>query len=1049
MKKILAFLLIFNLAIGVSLGGGVLDFNSVTEVKAESKYSTSKTVKYYFPVHFTDKFNWRGIHRGSGSDFDDTISINVRYNLVKKGDKFFIESQINEDRYFENYSDFSINVQAEPMTFDYSDIKLERRIHFLEDKLPDAEAKLFGKSITDIDGAKTKTDTTELSLNFEHSDILNGLGIYEINGVRYYKFYNNNNPVLFSDVDVNFYKKYYGTIDMSVDLDTGKYLSYFEVVMDNEFKPLFFMTDDYLYELKDGDKFVDTDNNVTVEYGKSLLPYFVDKDVFTYIGSKYVKADLSNLEPFDINAFVDKATPFSEYKPAVNNLADKWASLDDYIKGVSNLNSDKVFKGIKFNFNQISKWNVGGLVPKHSIKSVPDEDGLSLSSEPSFVNKALPDETKPLESDSKVVDKDTDWYGYNYVKPRLQFYQNFGANVSSKNDYDFVGFGRSLAGFIRSGDFSNGVIDDDTLFVRNPKYLTKNTSIDKSFYFSSMSVPRTKEDTVNVIVNDDGTNTTLSFFKNSLKLPILPFSGGAFSLIDGYVDDYILSDISIKNSLNDSAVWSSDGTSVSCIVGGETIKRHRRDGYNRGTIVYIPSGDYIYAISIVNIPFKYVDKAYLMWDAKNADFIYKRFPRAEFSHLLDFTDKADDTNVFIAVPDGDNETFFDNDGGILYNNTNAHKFKIHEFHHGTVYGIREDIYNLWHGVETSKNSNLLRKCDITKYMNVTSVPNKVKASRVFRVDDLLGVGEPIDVDISADKEIERIPAGDDPFSAGDNDDYEVRFSVTGLDEDAHPYLMEKNTSGHYYVYNLYLNSGVKNEPKYVYFTLKDSSVKAFTDGENDRLVFITPDEDYTPKDVSVSLKPPVESAPVISYEPPIPVDPVKVVETLPIPPAVTPDDTVAVTTKPSIVAKKRTEATHKVDVFGYVKYKSGKPYSNLTLKIGDEASKTDENGYFKFSSKPNGVYSLSSELFRAKLNLSETNTVSDMSSLSNVSVTRLISSGKVEFNVICDVKPANDKPAYVKTGDRLPKTGGSSDNYMVYGFIMVLLSALLSVRKKK
>lgn len=154
-----------------------------------------------------------------------------------------------------------------------------------------------------------------------------------------------------------------------------------------------------------------------------------------------------------------------------------------------------------------------------------------------------------------------------------------------------------------------------------------------------------------------------------------------------------------------------------------------------------------------------------MWDVKNADFIYKRFPRAEFSHLLDFTDKADDTNVFIAVPDGDNETFFDKDGSVLYNNSNAPKFKIHEFHYGTVYGVREDIYNLWHGVETSKNSNLLRKCDITKYMNVTSTPNKVKASRVFRVDDLLGVGEPIDVDISADKEIERIPAGDDPFSA--------------------------------------------------------------------------------------------------------------------------------------------------------------------------------------------------------------------------------------------------------------------------------------------
>lgn len=334
-------------------------------------------------------------------------------------------------------------------------------------------------------------------------------------------------------------------------------------------------------------------------------------------------------------------------------------------------------------------------------------------------------------------------------------------------------------------------------------------------------------------------------------------------------------------------------------------------------------------------------------------------------------------------------------------------------------------------------------------MNVTSASNKVKASRVFRVDDLLGVGEPIDVDISADKEIERIPAGDDPFSAGDNDDYEVRFSVTGPDEDAHPYLMEKNTSGHYYLYNLYLNSDVKNEPKYVYLTLKDSSVKAFTDGDNDRLVFITPDEDYTPKDVGVSPKPPVESAPVISYEPPIPFDPVKVVETSPTPPAVTPDDTVAVTTKPSIVTNKKREVTHKVDVFGYVKYKSGKPYSNLTLKIGDEAVKTDENGYFKFSSKQNGVYNLSSELFRAKLNLSETNAVSDVSSSSNVNVTRLISSSKVEFNVICDIKPANDKPAHVKTGDRLPKTGGSSDNYMVYGFIMVLLSALLSVRKKK
>ena len=121
----------------------------------------------------------------------------------------------------------------------------------------------------------------------------------------------------------------------------------------------------------------------------------------------------------------------------------------------------------------------------------------------------------------------------------------------------------------------------------------------------------------------------------------------------------------------------------------------------------------------------------------------------------------------------------------------------------------------------------------------------------------------------------------------------------------------------------------------------------------------------------------------------------------------------------------------------------------MTLKIGDEVVKTDGNGYFKFSPKQNGVYNLSSELFRAKLDLSETNAVSDVSSSSNVNVTRLISSSKVEFNVICDIKPADDKPVDVKIGDKLPKTGGNSGNYMVYGFIMVLLSGLLLVRKKK
>lgn len=1024
---------------------GCVSFDNLIEARAETKYINYVVVEYSFPVHFTDKFNWKGFRRGRGEDFDSTVGINVAYTLTKTHDKIFIKSQIKEDRYVGTSYDVSVDTDAEPMTFDYADFSLERRAYFLADKMSEVEAKVFGEAITDKDGGITKTDINDLSLNFQYSDVMNKLGIYDIDGVRYYSF-SGDSPALFSDADANFYKKYYSHVFMSVNLDDGKYLSDFNVVMDNYFKPLFFLTRDYLYKLKEDDVFVDTDSNITVEYGKSLLPY-ITNGVYTYIGNKYVKFDMSDVESFDVDNLVNNATPFSEYKSAINALVDRWASLDNYTKGVSNLNSDNIFKGIKFNFNKISKWNVGGLVPKLSVKSVPDTEALAFTSEPRFKNEAVPDDTKPVDSDTKAVDLTTDWYGYNDVKSRLQFYQNVGANVSSKDDYEFVGFGRTLADFSRSGDFSDGVIDDNELFARNPKYLTKNTSLDKFFYFSSISVPRTKEDAVDIVTNNDGTTTTLSFFKNSEKLPILPFSGGAFSIRDGYVENYILSDITIKNSLNDTAVWSSDGTSVSCLVGNDIIKRNRRDGFNRGTIIYIPSGDYIYGISIVNIPFKYVNKSYLVWDVANADFIYKKFPRAEFSYLLDFTDKSDNTVVRKVAPDGEDTSVFDEYGDRFHHGVDAPKFKVHEFEHGVIYGIREDIYDLWHGVETAKGSNLLRKCDITKYMNVASMPNKVKANRIFTVDDLLGVDNPIEADVSADMEVERVPVGDDIFSVeSSDDDYEVRFSVNGS-EGSHPHLIERSIPDYhyYYVYNLYLKSGVKNEPKYIYLTLKDKAVRAFTDGENDRLVFIKPDENYVPKDGDVLPKLSVEPTPVISYNPPVPVSPIKVVETTPS--AIVPNDTVAVITKSAIVNNKK-KVDRLVNVSGHIKYKSGKPYMNMVLRIGDEAVRTDKDGYFKFRHKPRGTYNVVSELFSAKLDLRGINTVSDVTSSNNVNVTRLISSDGVEFNIICDLTPISNHIVEVNDNKQLPTTGGSSYVYTIYGIMLLLSSILLSFRKE-
>lgn len=48
-----------------------------------------------------------------------------------------------------------------------------------------------------------------------------------------------------------------------------------------------------------------------------------------------------------------------------------------------------------------------------------------------------------------------------------------------------------------------------------------------------------------------------------------------------------------------------------------------------------------------------MNKSYLVWDVANADFIYKKFPRAEFSYLLDFTDRSDNTVVRKVAPDGE------------------------------------------------------------------------------------------------------------------------------------------------------------------------------------------------------------------------------------------------------------------------------------------------------------------------------------------------------------------------------------------------------------
>ena len=847
------------------------------------------------------------------------------------------------------------------------------------------------------------------------------------------------------------------------------------VVFDNDGNAEYIISDG-VYKLKANDK-------ISLS-GKPSIDVSKDKDFVYFLNTLDNNAELIK-RLFDFAARKFKSSLFTK-----ESLVDYMNSMDakkgempaewkdaGYLSkfDLSDYNASRQFKAIRFNMYDI-------------VQNMPF-DSIANYDRTSFYNFANELYVKPKPEDFNVDGYSDGLGGFNddairdFAKGKITYgsyelWQHIGVNGISPTDYDTVLFSNSSQKANRSmGAESHYNVRYD---VASDVHFEDKSDVDtfeKAFlegrsYFTSKLISKIFAN-ISVTEMKEADYTKLSFFENGNKINILPFAGGVLAHDDQTLN-YILEDIIVKNTDNDIVKWASDGASFTYEKDGKTYVKGKRKGLQTGSIVYVKSGDFVYGISIIDLPLRYKDydgKKVPVYDVNNAKFVYKKFPLPEYNYLLDGIDKMN-------VVSGNDE-----------NKVELKKDTVYAIPKKTFYEMYDSSVSEKGG--TTKPDNRLKYIDIINYEDINkvdtgsnllqggySIDNSDASSWYYKLpksepsvpipvyppesdipvpppEYLFSVG-PLRAVLFAQREPKVIPyptpndvkyINVHPID-GNGDDAEISVIDKNFDSSS-GFSMEFNSirmdecGGYFRMYLGYGEDEIDVDDN-VYFRLKDNKVRAFIDGNAGNFLFVLSEGDAVPEEPK---KPELHKTP----ETPI-VTPVVPTDTnVPVNPVVTPviEDTPepVTATKPAVISKK-------VSIKGRIIYKGGTPYEDYKVSLGGETIVSDKNGDFSFADRDYGSYLLKSDLFKLKLDFSKDNKVTDVFVDKNTTVTKVINDKGVFINVVYNLEaPSDEVPVNPwqkiipkKTPDTLPRTGGS--DVSVYGFIMIAL-ALFLIRKKK
>jgi len=867
-------------------------------------------------------------------------------------------------------------------------------------------------------------------------------------------------------------------------------LNNLSVVFDDNGKPDYLISDG-VYKLKD-------DDNIQLYVsGKLLLNFSKDTD-FMYFLNKLDNNVALVEKIIDFIGRKFKSTVFtkdslSDYMNSTNAtkgvMSDEWKNAGYLNKfDLSGYNAGKSFKAIRFNMYDIVKE-----MPFGRDTNYDDSYYFYWGNEFYHNNKVHRD----YDAGPGYVDElYSDFLSGKISSGTYVLNNHIGTNGISPTDYDTVlfndGFAKSdyrASVFIEhphewgSDSLESYVVKHpgevpDSKYVNSDGFLReyKDKYLEGQSFFTSKVVSKMPAN-IKIVETKEADRTKLSFFESGSKMNILPFSGGVLTHNDQTLS-YVLEDIVVKKSDNDSVKWASDGASFTYEKDGKTYVKGKRKGLQTGSIVYVKAGDAVYGISIIDLPLKYKDydgKKVPVYDINNAKFVYKKFPLPAYNYLLDSMDRVK------PVSDDNN------------NRIELKKDTIYAMPKKAFYEMYDSSVSVQGG--TTKPDNRLKYIDMFNYEDI----NKTNTG-----SNLLSGGYSID-DSDASSWYYELPksepSGPIPVYPPENPDLPVPppehlFSVgplravlftqgtpkaiptptpgsvkyinvgpingNGADEiinvidksfdsgsgfDLHwESGMMTGCGGYFKMYLNYDESKIDVDDN-VYFKLKNNKVRAFIDGNAGNFLFVLPDGDATPEEPKNPETPKSPETPVVI--PSVPTESVTPVE-----PVVTPVTPVSEDKPEPVVTTKPAVASKKVSIKGRIIYKGGVPFENYKVSLGGETIISDKNGDFSFADRDYGSYLLKSDLFKLKLDFSKANKVTDVFVDKNTTVTKVINDKGVFINVVYNLEAPSDevpvnpgrKVIPKKTPDTLPRTGGC--DVSVYGFIMIAL-ALLIIRKKK
>lgn len=835
-----------------------------------------------------------------------------------------------------------------------------------------------------------------------------------------------------------------------------------------------YLVSDGVYKLKSDDKiFLDVS-------GLPFIDVSADKNFVYFLNKLDNNAELiKRIVEFTSRKF--KSTLFTEtsltdYMNGVSvtkgEMPDEWKDAGYLSKfDLSEYNAGKLFKAIRFNmYDIVQTMPFNKRVINRSGRLHTADDVDSWGNETYSVGTGRGSGTSgspgnPL-NDYDIIDGSYDVHNH------------IGTLGTSFTDYDTVVFGNGAVsknykvaytyGNPQSNEESNQFTDKEGDYSFFNKY--RDIILSGRSFFTSKVVNKVLAN-ISVSETDGGDNINLSFFENGNKVNVLPFSGGVLEHSDILLD-YVLEDIVINKAVNDSVKWASDGASFTYEKDGKTLVKGKRKGLQTGSIIYIKAGDFIYGISIIDLPLKYKTydgKNKLVYDINNAKFVYKKFPLSTHRYLLDgidktkFTDSGADNRIELKK-----DTIYAIPKKVFYNmydseisENGGHTRLADRFNYLDIIDYKDintdnNTSNLLSGgysIDDSDASSWYYKKEIVEPSRpipvlppVVPPPTPLFSFGPLRVI-LFAQGTPKEISYPTSDDVKYIDV-----KSTDGDNAVERFSViaksfdmgSGFDVDHNTGIF---TCGGYFRMYLGYDEAKMDVDENVYFKLKNNKVRAFIDGNVGNFLFVLPEGDATPEDPKNPETPKSSETPVVI--PSVPTESVTPVEPVVTPVTPVSEDMPApvVTTKPAVISKK-------VSIKGRIIYKGGTPYEDYKVSLGGETIVSDKNGDFSFADRDYGSYLLKSDLFKLKLDFSKDNKVTDVFVDKNTTVTKVINDKGVFINVVYNLEAPSDevpvnpgrKVIPKKTPDTLPRTGGG--DVSVYGFIMIAL-ALLLIRKKE